>query len=1399
MSEISLRDYHKQLDNLLQNDQTDELIEHCRHILKQYPKNATTYRFLGRALLRQSRWEEAGEIFRRLLSTYPNDLIAHRSLSEIYHKLGQPAAALWHLERAFDHRPNDKGILAKMREYYQAYHGVALERVQLTAGAAARQYIQSGLYSRAVDTLRGALQHAPERLDLKLLLAQALWLHGRRLEAAETAIEVLERLPFAVEANQLLTELWLNERRPSDAQRYLSRIEVVEPYLAYELATGKAVDDHVIALEELDYKRVVAAKTVQSQPDWLSNIDSDLSDDVADDTNWMEEIEPLETAPPAKKITDDLSDLLPDDWEGARDAQDAGRTVQTAADDADLFADLDLDDLPPPPAEPKLDDAPRASTGLTGLLRALDEEEEDGSWLKEVQTGSLDNIFEDGEMDFPDARKSRAEAEASTGLTDFLQELTDDQPETPPTSTGLTDLLQQLEDDEDEDPMAWARDTGDEDFVPASDTADPLAWARDAGIEFGDEDNDAVADFSDIEDEDVAVSSRDVDPLAWARSAGIEIEADDSAPLAEESAVDDEFVPPTDSLAWLGLDDDDESDAVLDAPQTPPPAPAKESTDWLADDTLLEEMIAFEDMASGSSSTGELLGAQDEPNWDEEDQAILAAIEEGDEDIERLLDQEAVAWLADDSPEELAENLTLEWEDELEEEETPSINLFGDIDDEGEPQQAPVDLFADVDDEGEPQQAPVDLFADVDDEGEPQQAPIDLFADVDDEGDAIIADEEDEDIFVPQEDPLAWARSAGIAFDDEEDTGEVKSAWTSEGQASMANIPDDWNEEDPESRFERDWMGEGRKEDDELPSWLNALEEETAEPNMPSVLNRLGDGDDQPAWLSQEDSAEAEAMPDWLSEALPDTLTEEEETEEDAFAWEEEAPSASEAWTAETEDAEDAADEIPDWLSAVSAMEDESEASVDDEQPSWLSASAEFDEDESEAQAEWLSEEDDLPEEDAFGEPKPQWLSDEDEEAAIAWDAETDDQPAWLSQAVSDADDEDEEAAIAWDAEADDQPAWLSQAVSDEGDDEEAYDEEAVYEEVADFGLDWGEGTALAEDASADGEDESLEWVYEEDMAETAEDDEEQVLPSAVTGMTGLLSNIRASRGEPEYLATGESPEAADDDDEAMLDWLQDIDAEEEEKPSTAVAPVPDWLAEAGVFDEETVEDEESSIPSWLNEEAFEEETPETTTSPEWAADDASDEETAMPDWLVAAEPIDETPLEEAEQPAWLTEAVYDDEQDADMLDMTEDIQEMRYAPEIEDDYAEEEIAPGHASNAPDWLNAMVPGLDIDYSAQEDAPIEREFAPEPMLSAQSADDDSDYAWVNQLVDEETALAATLPPMPPAPPELPPATPAPQRRRFVFSRPPAWLRRSAPKPSAETSASASWLDDFDDDE
>ncbi|RMG74864.1 MAG: hypothetical protein D6711_07860, partial [Chloroflexi bacterium] len=120
--------------------------------------------------------------------------------------------------------------------------------------------------------------------------------------------------------------------------------------------------------------------------------------------------------------------------------------------------------------------------------------------------------------------------------------------------------------------------------------------------------------------------------------------------------------------------------------------------------------------------------------------------------------------------------------------------------------------------------------------------------------------------------------------------------------------------------------------------------------------------------------------------------------------------------------------------------------------------------------------------------------------------------------------------------------------------------------------------------------------------------------------------------------------------------------------------------------------------------------------------------------------------LIEEDAPDWLADMQPVDAQDQDDLAF---------------EFVQEETEPTPADNAPDWLNAMVPGLDVDFEAEEDTPIEAEFIPEST---------SGFEWLNAIVETE----ANQPPI--IHPDNLPGKSSKQEARFVFSRPPLWLRQ-----------------------
>jgi pentatricopeptide repeat protein len=78
---IALHKYTQKIEQLIEEQQLDEAINHCRHILQQHPRHVDTYRTLAKAYLERGDYSDAVDLIHRVLSTDPSDMIAHVTLS----------------------------------------------------------------------------------------------------------------------------------------------------------------------------------------------------------------------------------------------------------------------------------------------------------------------------------------------------------------------------------------------------------------------------------------------------------------------------------------------------------------------------------------------------------------------------------------------------------------------------------------------------------------------------------------------------------------------------------------------------------------------------------------------------------------------------------------------------------------------------------------------------------------------------------------------------------------------------------------------------------------------------------------------------------------------------------------------------------------------------------------------------------------------------------------------------------------------------------------------------------------------------------------------------------------------------------------------------------------------
>ena len=83
MSKIALRIYNTEINDMIDQEQVDVAIAHCLHVLNTYPKYVETYRLLGKAYLEAKQFENAADVFQRVLSSHPDDFVANVGMSVV--------------------------------------------------------------------------------------------------------------------------------------------------------------------------------------------------------------------------------------------------------------------------------------------------------------------------------------------------------------------------------------------------------------------------------------------------------------------------------------------------------------------------------------------------------------------------------------------------------------------------------------------------------------------------------------------------------------------------------------------------------------------------------------------------------------------------------------------------------------------------------------------------------------------------------------------------------------------------------------------------------------------------------------------------------------------------------------------------------------------------------------------------------------------------------------------------------------------------------------------------------------------------------------------------------------------------------------------------------------------
>jgi len=316
MTKIPLRAYNREIEEAIDQKQIEEAIAHCQHILKTFPKHVDTYRLLGKAYLESQRFGNAADIFQRVLSSIPDDFISHVGMSIIREDEGNLDAAIWHMERAFESQSYNTAIQGELRRLYGQRDGMQPPKIRMTRGALARMYAKSDLYDQAIAEIRSTLAIDPLRPDLQVLLAKMYAKNWQPTQAIEVCSSLLQRLPYCLEANRLLTTLLSEDEHQDDIEIYKQRLQALDPYEALVSTTTPNADkvpDQAVTIMRLDWDGGPVILETADQPEWATTIGVSLDDREEEDEtevlpDWL-----MDSAEEQQEIEDDITPELMDD------------------------------------------------------------------------------------------------------------------------------------------------------------------------------------------------------------------------------------------------------------------------------------------------------------------------------------------------------------------------------------------------------------------------------------------------------------------------------------------------------------------------------------------------------------------------------------------------------------------------------------------------------------------------------------------------------------------------------------------------------------------------------------------------------------------------------------------------------------------------------------------------------------------------------------------------------------------------------------------------------------------------------------------------------------------------------------------------------------------------------
>ena len=205
----------------------DRAVELAEHVIARYPRHASAR--LVRALKAEADGEldQALEDLRFVTSAEPLNARAAAATARIFKRRDDDARAQDEARRVVELVPDvsDNASLESALDIL----GVDADSLPMTAGVFARIHLRSGWPGSAERYARRALDEEPDRIDIRLTLAEALWQLNRLSQCEEQCTIIFDRANDCVRAAVMLAHVLAERGRMAEGQDLLGRAGEIDP------------------------------------------------------------------------------------------------------------------------------------------------------------------------------------------------------------------------------------------------------------------------------------------------------------------------------------------------------------------------------------------------------------------------------------------------------------------------------------------------------------------------------------------------------------------------------------------------------------------------------------------------------------------------------------------------------------------------------------------------------------------------------------------------------------------------------------------------------------------------------------------------------------------------------------------------------------------------------------------------------------------------------------------------------------------------------------------------------------------------------------------------------------------------------------------------------------------